>query len=102
MRVTTGVTEDGSRLADKASSSDRDFKYPQGIKSAHQIEIGYHGPAHHTQTISPKRNRSRDWTYHRVINLWNNLLQNVVDAESVKYFKSRLNSHWNGDSVYEY
>ena len=28
---------------------------------------------------------------------------NVVDAESVlNCFNSRLDSHWNGDSVYEY
>ena len=32
----------------------------------------------------------------RVVDTWNNLPENVVNAPSVNAFKSRLNKHWHG------
>ena len=32
----------------------------------------------------------------RVVNTWNSLPENVVNAPSLKSFKNRLNKHWHG------
>ena len=39
---------------------------------------------------------------HRVINLWNGFPQHVEDADTLNSFKSRIDSHWQGNMLYEY
>ena len=40
---------------------------------------------------------------HRVVDIWNNLPQAVVDAPSVKSFERRLDKYWhNQDMVYDF
>ena len=38
----------------------------------------------------------------RVIDLWNNLPQHVVDAKDVDIFNMRMDLHWKGDILYQY
>ena len=38
----------------------------------------------------------------RVIDLWNNLPQHVVDARDVENFKIRMDRHWKGDILYHF
>ena len=54
---------------------------------------------HSLQLQKPRANlRIRQQSFsHRVINTWNNLQDNVVNAESINSFKNRLNNHWKDD-----
>ena len=59
----------------------------------------YRATRGHSYKLQKKRSRLnvRANTFsNRVVDTWNNLPENVVNAPSVNEFKSRLNKHWHG------
>ena len=59
----------------------------------------YRATRGHSYKLQEKRSRLnvRANTFsNRVVDTWNNLPENVVNAPSVNAFKSRLNKHWHG------
>jgi len=49
----------------------------------------------------PRTNIRKNAFSHRVVNDWNSLPANVVEAPTLNSFKSRLNKHWVGPSKFE-
>ena len=49
----------------------------------------------------PRTNIRKKAFSHRVVNDWNSLPANVVEAPTFNSFKSRLNKHWVGPSKFE-
>ena len=49
--------------------------------------------------ISCKINKRKNYFSNRVIDVWNNLLQEVVSAKSVKDFEIAIDNHWENQEM---
>ena len=76
------------------------FKYAKGLNNSKLLNFNTKQEANtrgHSYRLSKSRcNTSKVQAFfkNRIVDIWNNLPSEVVEADSVNQFKNRINKHW--------